>query len=57
MAKFRGANGEFTAETFLVNFRLINGVQFTGVPVTRGDRSPGVHAPKGVDIIRFGTSQ
>jgi hypothetical protein len=51
LKQVHAAEGMFLTEAYVVNIRLINGVQFINVEVTRAKLPPGTHALIGMDII------
>lgn len=53
MVTVHAANGSYTAETYLVNIALPNGVTFSGLRVTKGDVS-GTDMLIGMDVISQG---
>lgn len=53
MTKCHGVQGEHVTETYLINLRLLNGVGFVAVPVTKGVLN-GFDALIGMDIISKG---
>jgi len=54
MVQVQHAQGVSTAETFIVNIMLPQGVGFTNLTVTRGNLSPGVQMLLGMDVITKG---
>lgn len=54
MVRVHDARGETTAETYLVNFALLNNVQIAEVRVSKGVLAPHFQALIGMDIITLG---
>lgn len=54
MVEVHDARGKTTAEVFMINLRLPNGVGFTNIRATKGDLTGNADALIGMDVITLG---